>query len=129
MIATTIEQGKRLLACGIKAETADMSYQIGMSETYGEYDWGMAELSAIPYDDLVAYICERKEPAWSLSTLLTEVLPKSINKQLESELELGVFENEWYCKYCYSATEVWAKDPIEACVLMVELLHEKKMLK
>lgn len=134
MIATTIEQSERLLACGIKAETADMSWLIPPRyEEFWKYICEPQGLVKTPYSDLGDNIDERKEPAWSLSALLAKVLPMSVNsaegKDLQLLFEASVnIDTNWSCYYFCSNYEVWASDPIEACVRMVELLHEKGLL-
>lgn len=131
MIATTIEQGKRLMACGIKADTADMSHRITLrSEEFEKYAWETSRFVAIPYSELGDYIGKRKEPAWSLSALLTKILPKTLNKELGNDLKLECYseDNSWCCAYCNTSHETWTSDPIEACVKMVEYLYAKKIL-
>lgn len=127
MIATTIEQSERLLACGIKAETADMSYRhILEYNDRGQY-WETRKLTAEPFE-ITSDSKETISPAWSLSALLTKVLPPIVDVCVEAEVQIGKADDEWYCEYLYTTFYVSAKDPIEACVRMVELLHGKDVL-
>lgn len=131
MIATTIEQSERLLACGVKAETADMYRHNNSGELYCDN-----------YSKFVANTTKEHfySPAWSLSALLTEVLPRrlcgtnlcfifdenecEINYSLEDSIGRTVILEDKY----NDVVQVFEADPIEACVKMVELLHEKGLL-
>lgn len=66
-ILTTIEQSERLLALGVKLETADMC----LGEKYG------IEI-CIPYCDIDSYNQLYYRPAWSLVRLL-EMMPTTID--------------------------------------------------
>lgn len=112
-IATTKEQSRRLLDCGVLADTADMCYDSGA-------------LSLMDYDSAVHERDSRREsyeviPAWSLSALL------SIMPDLEHCFSLWKFEED--DTYAADATmvnpdfRVDANDPIEACVGLIEILH------
>lgn len=69
-IATTIEQGKKLLELGIDPNTADMFYEKMDNE---EYDYHLC-VGKMPKMQIA---CEEYVPAWSLSALLN-LLPLSI---------------------------------------------------
>ena len=106
-IATTQDQSRRLLACGVPADTADMMFTPHNT------------LSTEPYKEAlkdIGYI-----PAWSLSALL------SIMPDLEHCFSLWKFEED--DTYAADATmvnpdfRVDANDPIEACVGLIEILH------
>lgn len=124
-IATTKEQSRRLLACGVSADTADMHID--------DY----VELWASPYKD-----SQRKDekdftPAWSLSALLG-LLPTSILSPMGNKymLELSrlrmhdAWEVQWFNGRerfrTYDKQKVfhklWDKSPIEACVKAIEWL-------
>lgn len=127
MIATTIEQSKRLLACGVKAETADMSHRIFVMESTGKKCG--SKLDATAYSKAPQFYGERREPAWSLSALLTDVLPRECDGY-NCKLFISPWGNNgWSLRYhndllvnCRIEGDI---DMIEACVKMVELLHEK----
>lgn len=133
-IATTREQSARLLQCGVSADTADMHIS--------NYN----ELWAAPYKN-----CQRKDekgfaPAWSLSALLG-LLPKHLDDFpytkwippfLEGEIwdmdypsvlngGLKLYSNgtNWIVNYDWDGflgTCPQSENPIEACVLAIELL-------
>lgn len=146
MIATTIEQGKRLMACGIKVETADMCRiftddngdNISIDEIEEiEADGGEVYGKLIPKDfgDYDASYAD-DAPAWSLSALLTEVLPPMLDEREKEDLTVYsdlyltynsnfTDEYKWHCGYVFTDKRCDDDDPIEACVKMVELLHEK----
>lgn len=118
-IATTSEQSSRLLRCGVSADTADMSYDSGA-------------LSLMDYDSAVHERDSRREsyevvPAWSLSALMTNILPSNIRYKGHTSL-LEITSSNWQ-----SDEQIWevaydidlgveASDPIEACVRMIENL-------
>lgn len=89
MIATTRQQSKRLLACGIKADTADMVFLYYDDEGQCSYD-NFKELVDNGEDadcsvDLVPKTFSdydtsytKDSPAWSLSALL-ELIPKEMD--------------------------------------------------
>ena len=111
-IATTKEQSQRLIACGVKVESADMCY-VG----------GYKEVCAIPFSK-----CDNEDtPAWSLSALLS-LLPKCLMWQgLYYRLVMGPNENGWEIEYndlsvLNNLHRVKADSPIEACVQMIEWL-------
>lgn len=127
MIAITQDQSERLLRCGVSADTADMMFTPHNT------------LSTKPYKEALkdrGYI-----PAWSLSALLTKVLPSKIVKKneyhiwLTYELKITTENSEWCAVYesCEDSIDLGqsiidvlffteASDPIEACVLMAEKL-------
>lgn len=115
-IATTSEQSDRLLRCGVSADTADM---IGVEPDYG---YECEPWSSMQGRDTRGYF-----PAWSLSALMTKILPSNIRYEGHTCL-LEVTSSNWQ-----SDEQIWevaydidvgveASDPIEACVLMVEKL-------
>lgn len=65
-ICTTEEQSKRLLALGLKKETADMSYQVKFFDPFPQHlvDCTPSLLMHPPIND------ERFIPAWSLDRLI-----------------------------------------------------------
>lgn len=118
-IATSCSQSQRLLRYGVSADTADMCYDSGA-------------LSLMDYDSAVHERDSRREsyevvPAWSLSALITKILPSNIRYEGHTSL-LEITSSNWQ-----SDEQVWevsydidlgveAADPIEACVLMAEKL-------
>ena len=114
MIATTQEQSQRLLRCGVSADTADMCYDSGA-------------LSLMDYDSAEHERDSRREsyeviPAWSLSALLSKVLPHNISVDKykykgATEYEVGGYFTGHRDKIAFNAT-----NPIEACVKAIEWL-------
>ena len=136
-IATTPEQSKRLIACGLNQNMADMTLSFCNDNFY--------ELMATPFH----YGCfnEKDAPAWSLSALL-ELLPKHLDDFPQTkwrppflEDEIWEMDNEgvlngdvklysngtnWIVDYDwdgFSGTLPQSESPIEAVVLAIELLH------
>lgn len=75
-ICTTREQSERLLALGIKKETADMKY-LGTSEYYGGVLTGGTSSLPMIIDTEDDDITEYDIPAWSLHRLI-EMMPLDI---------------------------------------------------
>lgn len=138
-IATNKEQGARLLQCGVPAESADM---IGVEPDYG---YECEPWSSMQGQDARGYF-----PAWSLSALLTKVLPKHLDdfpftkwivpfsdgeiceiedndeRVLNGDVKLSCDGTAWIVDYDWDGfTGVLpnSDNPIEACVRAVELLY------
>lgn len=81
---TSIEQGERLLALGLKKETADMHLQSTLNDVWSPYI-----PTAIPYSKVEAFDLSKDVfriiPAWSLGRLIKDLMPQSIGR-----LELAV---------------------------------------
>ncbi len=75
-ICTTREQSERLLALGLKKETADMKY-VGTSEYYGGVLTEGTSSLPIIIDTEDDDITEYDTPAWSLNTLI-EMMPLDV---------------------------------------------------
>lgn len=106
MNVTTIEQSKRLLELGLKAETADLFYDIYINPITNEEEgqsldfvsnwqdaWGDRNKSDL-FD-------ERAIPAWSLGALL-ELMPPYLF-EWERGIDLNIYRNlngkGWHCSY------------------------------
>lgn len=149
-IATTKEQSERLMKCGVLPETADMAW-VHCKETAADgLAWETEELVSWPYTRAASTFDtttkKKTTPAWSLSALLEKVLPKQLNsfvltkglkvrtkkmygpKLLDGPVSLNYTDFGWFVEYygtrftVYGLTE-GGKDPIEAAVQAVELLH------
>lgn len=92
MIATTIEQSKRLIKLGIDATTADMVY----SSLHTDYPWVWVGKPLLEIGDI---------PAWSLSALLDQ-LPKSIITDEGDEYELTM-NKEDDLTYAFGYCSTW----------------------
>lgn len=131
-IATTREQADRLLKCGVPAESADMCLSTRTKRSDGSFIAKKHQTTNL----WIGYPCWRATsgdeeleniPAWSLSALLTTVLPSNIRFEGHTCI-LEIVSSNWQ-----SDEQIWevaydidlgveASDPIEACVLMVEKL-------
>lgn len=148
-IATTPEQSQRLLSCGVSTDTADMIHRDFAEDWRDGRVWHHWDIQALSYSNAtVLFDRERIEPAWSLSNLLSNLLPKEI--KIEGYLyrisiyfespEEPVIGNQW-CLYYRPVkhTEksriddvtMYATDLIECAVLMIEWLtrHNYKLNK
>ena len=115
---TSIEQSKKLAEI-LPLITADMDY-IPIVNLDGEYS------PLVNIWDNEHIIDEGWIPAWSLASLL-DVLPYP---QLSKD-KLGSGKEGWMvsvypdnCRY----DSCWHDNPVDACVAMIEKLHELKML-
>lgn len=96
-ISTSREQSERLLAMGIKPETADMFYAL---------EKGTQSLCALPYTDGVRIPFDDIIPAWSLSRLVS-MMPEKIIKGRKvgnffiSHTDIAYFSFESDGKLCY----------------------------
>ena len=83
-ICTTEEQSKRLIALGLKAETADMSYQVKYRDPLSQYliDCTPSLLTYPPINN------ERFIPAWSLHRLI-----EMCNKT-QFGMTIGIYRDE-----------------------------------
>lgn len=127
MIATTQDQSDRLLRCGVSANTADMSWRTILCPSNDE-PWADPQLSVLSYSAAKdIYGDDYVEPAWSLSALMTKILPSNIRYKGHTSI-LEITPSNWQ-----SDEQIWeaaydidlgvdASDPIEACVLMVDKL-------
>ena len=121
---TTIKQSRKLAEI-LSLETADMNYWCGTQIRIGGHRTMDKELDV---------------PCWSLAALLS-VLPN--NEHITTTLSRGGWKIEpveyidkWFCEYEDEVDEdtscknfsVSADNPIDACVAMIEKLHELKML-
>ena len=128
---TSLEQSKKLAEI-LPLESADMVYfgiHQGMDGKY--YLSGTnTEDDVVPiYKNFCIKVFAKTTasdvinqlPCWSLAALL-DVLPKGTNISTPKPInELG------YC--CWNQyDEIYADNPIDACVAMIEKLHELKML-
>lgn len=144
-IATTASQSQRLLACGVSADTADMCWYKAKSPNKEGYSWML-----ISKNYLKRHSSDEFVPAWSLSALLTNVLPKHLddfpftqwieplsggeiceiedNEEcvLNGDVKLSYEETAWIVDYDWDGfTGVLpnSDNPIEACVRAIELLY------
>lgn len=134
LIATTKSQAKRLMACGVPNSTADM--------------WWIGDMK--PYLNVAGSIKPGAPhtPAWSLTRLLTDILPKHLDNfpftkwyppfledeiwemdtpgELNGDVQLYCNGTNWIVDYDWDGFTghlPQSQNPIEAVVLAIELLH------
>ena len=119
-IATTPDQSRRLIACGVNPDTADMAWKEDLTSI-------RLEVLNHPWiENLRNLHCS---PAWSLSALL-ELLPRKINDHdLETTLVLSPsrYSKGWIIEYIDGDVSDTLRSfrgfsLIEGCVLMIEWL-------
>lgn len=100
-ICTTEEQSKRLLALGLKRETADMCYQVKFFNPFPRHlvDCTPSLLTHPPIND------ERFIPAWSLHRLI-EMIPFNL-KDKRGYIYDFVIEDNNTISYYYFAEQFW----------------------
>ena len=127
-IATNPDQAKRLLACGVDPNTADMYLSINMcpGENYGKYSTRVLGEDLITLPEILRSI--DYAPAWSLSALL-ELRPRKIDDcDLETTLVLSPSRYSKGGMIEYIAGDVDTLHSfrgvslVEGCVLMIEWL-------
>ena len=127
-IATNPDQVKRLLACGVDPNTADMYLSINMcpGENYGKYSTRVLGEDLITLPEILRSI--DYEPAWSLSALL-ELLPTPIYTEHHKQYALRIIRTHdhkaWIFDYESFDTSLYQTNgttAIEACVRMIERL-------
>lgn len=125
-ISTTPEQSRRLLACGVSADTADMVW------THFESDGEKYEQLSVMDESAYEVASLTPIPAWSLGALLG-LLPKEIYDEdgngfyfsLAQEYPANEDYNAAY-KPCWDNGDAFIEkrslSPFEACVQLVECL-------
>ena len=97
-ICTSREQSERLLALGLKKETADMCWQTttlnGEAITYPSQDVWLSS----------SIITNNHFPAWSLGRLIKDLMPQSIGRL---ELAVGSDYAGYYEDRCESESGMW----------------------
>lgn len=116
-----LEQSRKLAEI-LPIESADMSWD-------KEFDSGRWLISLVKYTSWIVprysynKIEDRILPCWSLAALLSVLDFPSLTQNKEDEWEVCVpnHQSDGYI-------EVSASNPVDACVAMVEKLHELKLL-
>jgi hypothetical protein len=129
-ICTTREQSERLLALGLKKETADMVYTYEREEHGDNYYWNLEVLEG-PWDSYIWPSNGTFIPAWSLHRLLC-FLPKHIqvydevwkfkrNLYLSIDEDFNVRYEENIDEPCFDKI-FWAYDIYQNCIDAIEWL-------
>lgn len=128
-IATDSLQSQRLLRCGVSADTADMCWYKAKSPNKEGYSWMLISENYLKRRSSDEFV-----PAWSLSALLSDILPMKITDgdgyDYELQLTANISEDDclrWELFYYSSLLEVTlmyveTPNPIEAAVEMIEQL-------
>lgn len=124
MIATSIEQSKKLLELGINPETADMWYSY-----YGNSKYN----STIAYEGQQWFLCQIRNsrhddiPCWSLNALI-ELLPEI--KGTPFVIQKFKTENNNYYNLEYEGIIMlpYCKSLVDGCVEMIEKLKKENLL-
>ena len=109
-ICTSIEQSKKLIELGIDVNTADMYYDCNSYSIQGKPEV------------VVGTVWSKDIPAWSLAALLEVMKEPELIRNSEGKWLIRV----WYHSYPYSKGDY--DDPVDACVDMIEKLHELNVL-
>lgn len=132
---TDISQSKKLAEI-LPLESADMHYCLEDRDVTTGYEIGISPFIKAKRFEGKCNIVD-VQPAWSLAALLG-VLPN--NKHITTTLLRGGWKIEpveyidkWFCDYededsPYRDFTVSADNPIDACVAMIEKLHELNLL-
>lgn len=82
------------------------------------YSWHDERYYVLNKDCPYPYSLKEKIPCWSLAALL-DVLPSAT---------LDSSSDHYYRLYCMTRYTEWYDNPIDACVAMIERLHEQNLL-
>ena len=114
---TSVEQSKKLLELGLKAESADMLYT---------WDTDNKTYYSLPIVDDKEHDFPSGLSCWSLAALLS-VLPEGV-RLLKSANISSVGDVKYHCDFHRGTIDEWYDNPVDACVAMIEKLHELEML-
>lgn len=138
---TDIEQSRKLAKI-LPLESADMRYGYIAPYDYSDrmYDGGYDEIP-YPKDFLIknpnfsSNEYDAELPSWSLAALLNVIPQEIFNGGYVINITEGC-DNRWVLTYddcdnryhSYYGLYAGADNPVDACVAMIELLHEQKFL-
>lgn len=128
-MATDIPQSRRLLACGVGPDSADMHWNHFIIQE------PFLCIGEIPCDNETGEVMDAEDvPAWSLLALIS-ILPATVHDGTGNfnRIITDVSEGVWMVEYNSDDDEANLtftvnRDPFEACVRMVEELHKLKKL-
>lgn len=109
---TDIEQSKQL-ADILPIESADMLFQLG-EDKYA--DSIRVTLTKEHWEQMMPDI----NPCWSLSALL------DVFRKIDDNVEIWNNHEDWFVDV--AICETTSRDLLDACVAMVQILHEKKII-
>ena len=109
---TDLEQSKKLTKI-LSLDSADMYWKNGVS-----YKYIQCFTPFVIDEDVNNVNFDYDVPCWSLTALLN-VLPSAT---------LDSSDDHHYRLHCMERYTEWYDNPIDACVAMIERLHEQKLL-
>ena len=121
---TSLEQSKKLAEI-LPLESADMGYIPSAEDDDGNTLYTADFKSEFIFD-------EDCIPCWSLAALL-DVIPKHIKDYNVLRIDIGEKDfSIWYDEIGFGVNsdlpDITMEEPIDACVDMIEKLHEQKLL-
>ena len=130
---TSLEQSRKLAEI-LPIESADMRYGYIAPYNYSDrmYDGGYDEIP-YPKDFLIknpnfsANEYDAELPCWSLASLLS-VLPAECECMSLEHINYGNNHKKYFMSYVGGGNTDIYDNPVDACVAMIEKLHELKML-
>lgn len=121
---TDIEQSRKLAEI-LPLESADYHY-IAQGEKSYFYPYSLSSDAVKDYDEEIKYI-----PCWSLAALL-KIIPKRIKGYNVLRIDISEDFAIWYDDIGFGVNnrlpDITMECPVDACVAMIEKLHELKML-
>lgn len=126
---TDIEQSKKLIELGIDVNTADMMWD----------DWSLIDegwkLSVGYYPEIEKDYGRKCYPAWSLAALLNAIPQEIFNGEYVINITEGcddkwvlTYDSYWNRNHSFYGLFSDADNLVDACVIMIEKLHKRKML-
>jgi len=120
---TSLEQSRKLAEI-LPLESADMHLA---KDFDGSWFVDLAEYTAVKIPKYVGNVEEHLLPCWSLSALLN-VLPAECECMSLEHINYGNNHKKYFMSYVGGGNTDIYDNPIDACVAMIERLHELKML-
>ena len=124
---TSIEQSKKLLELGLKAETADACYDVGDGQTKAHIE--CENFTSYFTNDEFPELKDRYIPCWSVGQLL-ELMPKIKGSKCPKLLKFIKNDKQFYVvSYKRISYTGFYKTPIEVCYETMCWLLENNYLK
>jgi len=120
---TDIEQSKKLAEI-LPIESADMHWA---KDFDGSWFVDLAEYTSVKIPKYVGNVEEHLLPCWSLASLLS-VLPAECECMSLEHINYGNNHKKYFMSYVGGENTDIYDNPIDACVAMIERLHELKIL-
>ena len=121
---TDIEQSCKLAEI-LSLESADIFYNEEPNETYPK-DIVDTKYPMVIREGQKHYLKEYGIPCWSLSALLSALPYPQLSKDKFGSGKIGWIVSAYPDNYRYDSC--WHDNPVDACVAMIEKLHELNLL-